>query len=134
MAMAIVAGLVARGVDGRPDLPELDETDWRAHVVLDFAMAVAPAPDGGVWVGTDSGELIRWDADGYERHAPDGLSGRPVTEVAMDDDGMVWAASFHFPPPDDERWRWCPVRRRALDRLGGGRRRVGVGAGRLAGG
>ncbi len=107
VAMAIVGGLVARAVDGRPDVPELDERGWRAHVGLDFAMAVAAAPDGGMWVGTDSGELVRWDADGdnYERHAPDGLSGRPVTEVAVGGDGTVWAASFHsppMPPGDDE--------------------------------
>lgn len=104
VAMAVVAGLVARAVDGRPDVPELDESEWRAHVALDFAMAVAAAPDGGVWVGTDAGELVRWDADGdsYERHAPDGLSGRPVTEVAVGDDGTVWAASFHSPPLEDD--------------------------------
>lgn len=101
---AIVARLVARAVEGRADLPEFHESDWRAHVALESAMAAAPAGEGGVWVGTDSGELVRCDANGeaYERHAPDGVSGRPVSEVAVGDDGTVWAASAHSSLLEDE--------------------------------
>lgn len=69
---------------------------------LDEASVVAPAAGGGVWVGTETAGLVRWQAGGTAyRHHPlpegsggDGLEGG-VESLAVADGGAVWVATGH---------------------------------------
>lgn len=94
VGLAVVAGLVLGELDGPPTTPPLDAPGrWSVHHPLDKTTAVAPAPDGGVWVGTATGGLVRWDADGegYTRHLDGGRAHRHVSDVVVGGDGTVWA-------------------------------------------
>lgn len=58
----------------------------------DDARALAPVPDGGVWVGTGGAGLVRWERGGrHRRRLADELAGRPVVAVTVGG-GAVWAA------------------------------------------
>lgn len=75
---------------------------WRTYTDPDAARVVAPAPDGEVWVGTRTGGLVHWDADGsdYERHSVTDDGGRRgVHALAVADDGTVWAATHRLVTP-----------------------------------
>ncbi len=55
--------------------------------------SLALAPDGTLWIGTLGQGLLRYDGQGAQRYTVgDGLPGSDVYAVAVDNDGMVWAA------------------------------------------
>lgn len=108
----VVAGVMITGSDGGGELAPLDDpARWTTYEPSPFAedelgdfgdlwdpdtaRAVAPAPDGSVWVGTAVAGLVRWDADGndYRRYTPPALAGQAIDHVAVAADGTVWAAS-----------------------------------------
>ena len=108
VGLALAAGALLRAVDDdlavddadlrRPVRPaKLAEAQrWHRHRDLDQARAVAPDPNGGVWVATDGG-LVRWDADGddYTRHATEQFDAPRVNPslLAVTPEGVVWAAT-----------------------------------------
>lgn len=78
------------------------EAELTSYPLLDRASAVAPAPDGGVWAGTETAGLVRWQPDGASyRHHPlperfdDGLGSGGVSSLAATDSGAVWVATGH---------------------------------------
>lgn len=117
----VVAGVVIDGADGGGELVPLDDpARWTTYEPSPFtedelgdfghlwdpdtARAVAPAPDGSVWVGTQAAGLVHWDADGndYRRYTPPALAGQSIDHVAVADDGTVWAASQAGPGVDGD--------------------------------
>jgi signal transduction histidine kinase/ligand-binding sensor domain-containing protein len=53
--------------------------------------------EGGLWIGTTTGELLRRDPGGWVRAQPLDTQpdGRPVRALAEDAEGTLWAASGH---------------------------------------
>jgi ligand-binding sensor domain-containing protein len=123
VVLAAAAAIVVVGVDGGGDgdggsQPAVEDPGsppvtpspsaraavgpWRTEADPDNARLVAPAPDGGAWVGTRSAGLVHWRADGseFQRHrlAEDGRA-RGVHAVAVSDDGTVWAATHRVVAP-----------------------------------
>lgn len=86
-----------------PSPAAIDPARVTTHTDPDHALAVAPAPGGGAWVGTYAAGLVGWDAGG-ERHrrrslgAPQGAHPR-IGSLAVADDGAVWAATRAPLPP-----------------------------------
>jgi len=53
--------------------------------------ALAIAPDGTVWIGTDGGGLVRWrDGKRSELDTSDGLGDDTITVVRLLEDGSMW--------------------------------------------
>lgn len=83
-----------QGQEGAPD--QETGAEWTAYPRLDAAIAVAPAADGGVWTGTRTAGLVRWDASGedYRRPPPpDGIDTRHLSALVVADDGALWVAA-----------------------------------------
>lgn len=89
---------------------------WTTYVGFE-PRALAPAADGGVWMGTSGNGLVRWDASGasYERYPlPDGRGGS-IESMTVAADGAVWVATRSGDGPvegllrfDDGQWTTPP--------------------------
>ncbi|MCP3136933.1 hybrid sensor histidine kinase/response regulator [Pyxidicoccus xibeiensis] len=76
-------------------LPQEDggfELTYVAALGTSSILALAPAAEGGVWVGTLEAGLWRASVTGAERVSPPG-SLKMVTALAADDDGTLWVGT-----------------------------------------
>jgi ligand-binding sensor domain-containing protein len=66
--------------------------------------AIAVAPDGALWFGTEGGGVSRFDGEAWNTYATvDGLASNSVLAIAFAPDGAVWfgtwgGASRYLPP------------------------------------
>ena len=57
--------------------------------------ALAEAPDGTIWAGSDDGTLYRCDAEKLQAFRPtDGHGEEPIWALLADRDGTIWAGTF----------------------------------------
>jgi len=57
--------------------------------------AIAEAPDGTIWCGSDDGTLYRCESEWLEAFRPnDGHGEEPIWSLLADDEGAVWAGTF----------------------------------------
>ncbi len=57
----------------------------------DFVWSLAPAADGGVWVGTDRGGVVRWERNRLSHPLTDrGLPVSRIRALAVARDGNLW--------------------------------------------
>ncbi len=64
-------------------------------VSLSAVRALAEAPDGSVWAGSDDGVLYRCEADRLQAfRAKDALGEQSIWSLLADADGAIWAGTF----------------------------------------
>ena len=85
-----LVGGVARYAGGR--FTFLDQQQGLEHP---FVYAIAPGPEGSLWVGTGGTGVWRLEADTFTRHPAYRQPGLPgqVNDLVVDADGRLWAAT-----------------------------------------
>lgn len=102
LALALAACEPGSPAEEEPEAAAPMTAEVTSYPMLDRASVVAPAPDGGVWAGTEAAGLVRWQPGGAGyRHHPlpdrfdDELGSRGISSLAVTDRGTVWAATGH---------------------------------------
>ena len=93
--------VVERGV------ARFDGQSWTTYtqadgLASDYVRAIAIAPDGTVWVGTQDSGVSRFDGQGWTTYtADDGLASNWAESAAVAPDGNVWFSTYAVLPPLD---------------------------------
>ena len=94
---AAVAAAPAAALDPAKQLSQFGHRSWTQQQGLpqDSVRAIAQAPDGALWIGTDEG-LARFDGADFTvfRQRDDGLPGSFVTALVAARDGAVWVGTL----------------------------------------
>jgi signal transduction histidine kinase/ligand-binding sensor domain-containing protein len=82
-------GLAWWSANGRKVFTTLDGAE------LPAIRALAEAPDGTIWSGSDDGTLYRCESERLEAFRPhDALAEQPICSLLADDEGVLWAGTF----------------------------------------
>jgi signal transduction histidine kinase/ligand-binding sensor domain-containing protein len=100
LALTLAVGLLARpalALDPAKQLSQFGHRSWTQQQGLpqDSVRAIAQAPDGALWIGTDEG-LARFDGVEFTvfRQSRDGLPNSVVTALIAARDGAIWVATL----------------------------------------
>ncbi len=95
--VALAAAVPARALDPAKQLSQFGHRSWTQQQGLpqDSVRAIAQAPDGALWLGTDEG-LARFDGADFRvyRQSADGLPGSLITTLIAARDGSIWVGTL----------------------------------------
>ena len=95
--VALAAAVPARALDPAKQLSQFGHRSWTQQQGLpqDSVRAIAQAPDGALWLGTDEG-LARFDGTDFTvyRQSADGLPGSLITTLIAARDGSIWVGTL----------------------------------------
>ena len=95
--VALAAAVPARALDPARQLSQFGHRSWTQQQGLpqDSVRAIAQAPDGALWLGTDEG-LARFDGADFRvyRQGADGLPGSLITTLIAARDGSIWVGTL----------------------------------------
>ena len=98
VALAVLATAVPTlALDPARQLSQFGHRSWTQQQGLpqDSVRAIAQAPDGALWIGTDEG-LARFDGTDFTvyRQSADGLPGSLITTLIAARDGSIWVGTL----------------------------------------
>ena len=95
--VAVAAAFPASALDPARQLSQFGHRSWTQQQGLpqDSVRAIAQAPDGALWIGTDEG-LARFDGTDFTvyRQSADGLPGSLITTLIAARDGSIWVGTL----------------------------------------